>query len=81
MSWLKRGRDKQADPKQAQSSAGAATECLHVALDPHCDRLEDMGHEERAASFRCEACGREFDAAEGTALCAAEADRLRRLME
>lgn len=43
-------------------------ECPHKALTARWDRSEDIGKEERATSFRCEACGGTFSGDEGREL-------------
>ena len=50
--------------------------CLHTALVPSFDSVADMGHEDRATGFRCEACGSTFTPAEGLALRRSEAQRI-----
>jgi len=37
-----------------------APPCPHAVLMPHWDSAADMGHEERATSFVCEACHASF---------------------
>ena len=32
-------------------------ECPHIALSPRWENPEDMGHEDRATNFICQACG------------------------
>jgi hypothetical protein len=56
------------------------TECPHSVLIPHWDNVADMGKTERADSFRCDACHREFTPGEAAALRATEGERLRRLV-
>jgi len=46
--------------KRTSPAEDSATTCVHGVLIPSWDRLEDMGHDERATSFRCEACGTTF---------------------
>ncbi len=50
-------------PEPADDSATTTT-CIHGVLIASWDRLEDMGHEERATHYRCEACGQIFTPAE-----------------
>jgi hypothetical protein len=47
----------------AASEAPAPIACQHVSLLPRWDSVEDMGKEDRAAYFVCEACGERFDPA------------------
>ena len=62
------------DPPKQEADA---TECPHMTLVARWDSADDIGHEDRASSFRCEACGREFTLDEATHLRATEAQRLR----
>jgi hypothetical protein len=66
--------------------AGTAVEpqersCLHGALIPRWDSVEDMGKEERATSYRCDSCGSEFTPHEVHELRAQALERLRDLSE
>lgn len=67
--------------------SNAATEtveappCPHVSLLPRWDSIEDMGDDDKAVSFTCEACGEVFDPARARMLRASEADRIRNTME
>ena len=79
MSWLKKRRRDQDEPAPAAADA-PATECPHYVLVPHWDAVADMGKDDRATSFRCEACAREFSREEGLALRATEAERVRLLV-
>ena len=53
--------------------------CVHVSLVSKWDSVADMGHEEKVSSYTCDACGQSFTPAEGRALRATEAERLRQL--
>ncbi|MFA7249352.1 MAG: hypothetical protein WC273_06915 [Dehalococcoidia bacterium] len=44
------------DAASDASSNASGVECAHVAVTPRWDRVEDMGHEERATSFVCDSC-------------------------
>jgi hypothetical protein len=79
MNWLKFGRKKEA--QAATAAAADAATCLHAALAPRWDRAEDIGHDDRASSFRCDACETTFTRAEVTLLREREADRLRELLK
>ena len=70
------GRPETAEPEQEQISVT----CPHLALVPRWDSADDIGHEERATSFHCESCGRDFSAAEMRALRSSEGERLRDAM-
>jgi hypothetical protein len=50
--------------------------CPHSALVPRWDSVDDIGHEERATSYFCEACGESFSPAEARLLQQSMADRL-----
>jgi hypothetical protein len=52
-------------------------ECPHVTLVARWDSANDIGHDERASSFHCEACGRAFSLEEAAQLRATEEARLR----
>lgn len=51
-------------PRQQPGATGQA-ECPHKVLLPRWDKLEDMGHEDKAAGYRCNACGASFTLEEG----------------
>jgi hypothetical protein len=71
MSWLKKvfgGGDEE--------RVSEATRCPHVAMIPRWDQPEDIGKEDRASGFRCEACGELFTPAEARMLREHEAERL-----
>lgn len=51
--------------------------CLHTVLLPHWDRIEDMGHADRATSFRCQSCNEQFTPEQAQRLQQTEAERLR----
>ncbi len=53
--------------------------CLHVTLVPKWDNVADMGSEDKASGFTCDACRQTFTGEEGRALRATEATRLRSL--
>jgi hypothetical protein len=50
--------------------------CPHTTMCPHWDKPEDMGHEERAESFTCEACHQTFTPDEARQLRETEGQRL-----
>jgi hypothetical protein len=58
-----------------------APPCSHATLTARWDNIEDMGHEERASSYRCETCGAEFSPAEAQKLQHDAAERLRDIPE
>jgi hypothetical protein len=51
--------------------------CLHTALLPRWESVEDMGKDDRATGYHCDACGRDFTPAEADQLRASEGERLR----
>lgn len=50
--------------------------CPHVALAQRWDRAEDIGYEERASSYVCQACGQSFTASEVRELRRSEPERV-----
>lgn len=56
-------------------------ECPHMALGPRWDSPTDMGDEDKATSYSCEACGEQFTPEEAQRLRAAEAARLKDMLE
>jgi hypothetical protein len=77
MSWFKFGRTKAPQPETTAVDAP----CLHAALAPRWDRGEDIGHEDRATSFRCDSCGTTFTPAEERHMREDEAERLREMLK
>lgn len=65
------GRSKKAEAKPSGHLA-----CPHTVLAPHWDQAEDIGHEDRATSFVCDACHERFTAQEARVLRQTEAQRL-----
>jgi len=63
--------------QRAAPAPGAAAVCAHTVLVARWDTPADLGHEERASGYTCEACHQTFTAAEGTALRQSEAERVR----
>jgi len=78
MNWLKFGRGKAA-ATMTKAPAEAAS-CLHSALAPRWDRAQDIGRDDLASSFRCDACQTTFTREEAEALREREAQRLRELL-
>jgi hypothetical protein len=67
-------------PEQEEIEAETSTKsdtCPHLALTPRWDSVDDIGHEDLATSFHCEACGRDFSAYEARSLRSSEAARVR----
>jgi len=65
--------------KPVSPSPGATGPCPHFALVPKWDSVADMGQENKASSYTCDACGQSFTVEEGHALQGSEAERLRQL--
>ncbi len=55
----------------------AEPECPHVALVPHWDSAEDIGHGEKVVRYECESCKASFGREEGERLRDAGAERVR----
>ncbi|HYM15848.1 MAG TPA: hypothetical protein VEZ14_09830 [Dehalococcoidia bacterium] len=79
MSWLKKLRRDREEGAPA-ADAPATPDCPHYVLVPRWDNVADMGKDELATSFRCEACAREFSPSEAQALRDTEAERVRNLV-
>ena len=76
MAWFKFGKAKAPQPTAQASDVP----CLHAALVPRWDRAEDIGHDDRATGFLCDACKKAFTAEEGRRMREDEAERLRQLL-
>jgi hypothetical protein len=50
--------------------------CPHSALVPRWDSIDDIGRDDRATSYVCEACGEQFSPEEGRMLQQSMAERL-----
>jgi len=50
--------------------------CLHAALVPRWDSVDDIGHEDRVDHYICEACGERFTPAEAQTLRETAAEKL-----
>jgi hypothetical protein len=72
MRFLRRRSDEPATDSEVGPIA-----CPHVTLVARWDNADDIGHEDRASSLRCEACSQEFSLEEATHLRETEAERLR----
>ena len=63
---------------QATSREGfEAQPCAHTILVPRWDSIDDMGKEDRATAYSCQACSATFSPDEAKALRHATAERLR----
>ena len=56
------------------------TPCAHVTLIPRWDSAADIGHEDRATKFNCEACGATFTPDQAERLRSTETARVRSRM-
>ena len=63
--------------REAESVEEVPLECPHVTLVARWENADDIGHEDRASSFHCEACGRDFTIEEATRLRRTEEERVR----
>ncbi|MPZ48859.1 MAG: hypothetical protein GEU75_06030 [Dehalococcoidia bacterium] len=55
--------------------------CPHGVLTPHWSTIAELGHEDLATSYVCEACSASFSPGEARLLRSTEAQRLAGLME
>jgi hypothetical protein len=51
--------------------------CPHTTLTPRWDSVADMGNVDKVTTYTCQSCNQSFTAAEGRALQATEAERVR----
>ena len=63
--------------KATVTEAVVAPPCTHLVLVPKWDAAADIGSEDKATSFDCEACGDRFSPAEARSLRETEAQRVR----
>lgn len=63
--------------ESAAAVSVAEPECPHVALVPHWDAAEDIGHADRVVRYECESCKASFGREEGERLQTEGAERLR----
>jgi hypothetical protein len=63
-------------PKAVEQPA-VPLECPHAALVPKWDNVQDMGNEDKAASFVCDACHQAFTPEEARTLLESLAERLK----
>lgn len=62
--------------KEKAESAIEVPPCPHTALIPRWDSVDDIGHEDRATRYVCEACGETFSPQRARELRETEAERL-----
>jgi hypothetical protein len=65
--------------KEEAAAVGVAAECPHSVLVPRWDSVQDMGIEEKATRFMCEACKQEFDPAAAAELRSTLVQRIARI--
>jgi methionyl-tRNA synthetase len=65
----------------AERDEAASVHCPHTALTPRWDSVEDMGNEDTATGYQCQACGENFSPAEGHALRRSEAERAQSVLK
>ena len=71
-----RGRRSSGVQKPADVPAETAA-CAHVILVPRWDSTADMGNDDKASGWRCDACGASFTPSEAQELRANEAERVK----
>lgn len=58
MAFLKFFGSRESSQAHEESSAATATaSCPHKVLVPRWDSLDDMGREDKASGYKCNACG------------------------
>lgn len=62
--------------KEAETQVIESVECPHAVLVSRWDSVKDMGHEDRATRFMCEACHKEFSPEEATKIRETIAERM-----
>ena len=73
------GRDSKASTEHPTSAVErvASGECSHLALTPRWDNLEDMGKEDRATAYVCDACHVSLSPADAERARSASAQHMR----
>jgi hypothetical protein len=78
MSWLDRLRGRARSRVEKREDVPAEDPaCAHVVLVPRWDSTGDMGHDDRASSWVCDACGASFTPSEAQTVRANEAERVK----
>ncbi|HEX5141360.1 MAG TPA: hypothetical protein VFX19_10470 [Dehalococcoidia bacterium] len=67
--------------KQDTAVAEIAVECPHTVLVPRWDSVQDMGREDKATRFMCEACHEMFSPEEAEALRNSVSERMSASLE
>jgi hypothetical protein len=69
---FRRGMRRTSDEVEASEP-----ECLHAALVPHWDAVDDMGNPEKVTRYTCQSCNASFSREEGERMMETEKERLR----
>lgn len=77
MRWLRKLRGGDGGEASGSAVAKDVPVCEHIALVPRWGSTEDIGKDDRATGYTCEACRAEFTAAEAQSLRATEAARVK----
>ena len=78
MGWLERFRGRPSSEVQKPAAVPAETAaCAHVTLVARWDSTADMGNDDKASGWVCDACGASFTPSEAQALRASEAERVK----
>ena len=76
MGLFSKKSDESEETKYTTSMQAESPECPHGVLTPRWDSVEDMGKEDRATEFVCEACHKSFTPEEAEGLKATMTERL-----
>ncbi len=77
MGLLDRLLRRKANEGDDQGADAATPPCLHTAIRPLWDSADDIGDEDKATSFRCEACQDTFSREQAEQIRAEGAGRLK----
>jgi hypothetical protein len=77
---LFRSKEPETEVRQESPSEEPPT-CPHTVLVPQWDSVADIGNDDKATGYRCDACSLTFTPAEARALRASEAERVRDVTE
>ena len=67
--------------KQGQIAVAEVVDCPHALMVPRWESVKDMGHEDRATRYMCEACHKEFTPEEAKQVAATIAERMAASLE
>jgi hypothetical protein len=62
--------------RAADTAVAEKPPCLHTALVPRWDSIDDIGHDDRVDHYICEACGEKFSPAQAASMRESAAERL-----